>query len=129
MFARRWWLGIPGIFGNGRHLCKKLLVCSFLLPGALFCSREGQNAILPENKNNQSKNQSKNIRRGRAGVCSRVGEWIRGWNINTKARYSCWVYHDENKVLKLCYDSVWLMFDCRGYILLMLPLSFSQKEY
>ncbi len=37
-------------------------------------------------------------------------------------------YWYENEVLKLCYNSVWSMFDRRRYILPTLHLIFSQKE-
>jgi hypothetical protein len=37
-------------------------------------------------------------------------------------------YRFENEVLKLCYNSVWSMFDRWRFILPTLPLSFSQKE-
>ncbi len=57
-----------------------------------------------------------------------VGERIGGWYSILKEKSRNLVYCFENKVLKLCYGSVWSMFDHWQYILPMLPLSFSQKE-
>ncbi len=38
------------------------------------------------------------------------------------------MYPFENEVLKLCYDSVWSMFDRWRYILPTLPLNVSEKQ-
>ncbi len=64
----------------------------------------------------------------RSVKCALVGERIRGWYSTLKVRYRSWVYCFENEVLKVSYNSVWLMFDHWRYILLTLPQSFSQKE-
>jgi hypothetical protein len=57
-----------------------------------------------------------------------VGERIGGWCSILKARSNILVIAFKQSIKRLCYDSVWSMFDCRRYIFPTPPLSISEKK-